>query len=104
MARRTVRILVALAAALAALAPIPEARTGGRAFVRVNQVGYLAGDAKITAAGGRFVRFAPFLFGFILSGLMSFVVAGIAFIYVMATISFRFFESPFLKLKGKFHG
>ncbi|MFO0742987.1 MAG: acyltransferase [Labilithrix sp.] len=33
-----------------------------------------------------------------------FVVAGIAFIYVMATISFRFFESPFLKLKGKFHG
>ena len=33
-----------------------------------------------------------------------FVVAGIAFIYVMALVSFRFFESPFLKLKGKFHG
>jgi peptidoglycan/LPS O-acetylase OafA/YrhL len=33
-----------------------------------------------------------------------FVVGGIAFIYVMAWLSFRFFESPFLKLKGKFHG
>ena len=33
-----------------------------------------------------------------------FVVAGIAFIYAVATLSFRFFETPFLKLKGKFHG
>ncbi|MBS2011911.1 MAG: acyltransferase [Deltaproteobacteria bacterium] len=31
------------------------------------------------------------------------VVGGIAVIYVLATISFRFFETPFLKLKGKFH-
>jgi len=31
------------------------------------------------------------------------VVGGIAVVYVLATISFRFFESPFLKLKGKFH-
>jgi peptidoglycan/LPS O-acetylase OafA/YrhL len=33
-----------------------------------------------------------------------FVVIGIAAIYVLATVSFRFFESPFLKLKSKFHG
>ncbi|MBX3227486.1 MAG: acyltransferase [Labilithrix sp.] len=34
----------------------------------------------------------------------AFVVGGIAFIYGVASLSFRFFESPFLKLKGKFHG
>ncbi|HVJ94436.1 MAG TPA: acyltransferase [Labilithrix sp.] len=33
----------------------------------------------------------------------AFVVAGIAFSWVLASISFRFFETPFLKLKGKFH-
>jgi peptidoglycan/LPS O-acetylase OafA/YrhL len=32
-----------------------------------------------------------------------FVVAGIAGIWLVATLSFRFFEAPFLKLKGKFH-
>ncbi|MBX3190063.1 MAG: acyltransferase [Labilithrix sp.] len=31
------------------------------------------------------------------------IVGGIAIIYVAASISFRFFESPFLKLKGRFH-
>jgi len=31
------------------------------------------------------------------------VVGGIGIIYVLATISFRFFETPFLKLKGRFH-
>ncbi len=31
------------------------------------------------------------------------IVLGIAFIYVVAEVSFRFFESPFLKLKGRFH-
>ena len=33
----------------------------------------------------------------------SFIVGGIAFIWVVASVSFRFFESPFLKLKGRFH-
>jgi peptidoglycan/LPS O-acetylase OafA/YrhL len=33
-----------------------------------------------------------------------FVVAGILFIYAVATVSFRFFETPFLTLKKKFHG
>lgn len=32
-----------------------------------------------------------------------FVVAGIAVIWALASVSFRFFESPFLKLKGRFH-
>jgi len=37
-------------------------------------------------------------------GLVSAViVVGILFIYMCAWVSFRFFESPFLKLKGKFH-
>ncbi|HEY8074489.1 MAG TPA: acyltransferase [Labilithrix sp.] len=31
------------------------------------------------------------------------IVLGSALIYVLAAISFRFFETPFLKLKGKFH-
>jgi peptidoglycan/LPS O-acetylase OafA/YrhL len=31
------------------------------------------------------------------------IASGIAFIYVAAALSFRFFETPFLKLKGKFH-
>jgi peptidoglycan/LPS O-acetylase OafA/YrhL len=31
------------------------------------------------------------------------IVFGIAFVYVLAEISFRFFETPFLKLKGRFH-
>ncbi len=31
------------------------------------------------------------------------VVGGTALMYVLAAISFRFFETPFLKLKGKFH-
>jgi peptidoglycan/LPS O-acetylase OafA/YrhL len=31
------------------------------------------------------------------------IVVGIAIIYVLASISFRFFESPFLKMKHKFH-
>jgi peptidoglycan/LPS O-acetylase OafA/YrhL len=31
------------------------------------------------------------------------IVGGIAIIYVIAEISFRFFETPFLKLKGRFH-
>lgn len=34
----------------------------------------------------------------------SFIVAGIGLAWVLASLSFRFFESPFLKLKGKFHG
>ncbi len=34
----------------------------------------------------------------------AFVVSGIAFIWVVASLSFRFFESPFLKLKSRFHG
>jgi peptidoglycan/LPS O-acetylase OafA/YrhL len=33
-----------------------------------------------------------------------FVVLGIALIWGLASVSFRVFESPFLKLKGKFHG
>lgn len=33
-----------------------------------------------------------------------FVVLGIVVIWALASVSFRFFESPFLKLKGKFHG
>jgi peptidoglycan/LPS O-acetylase OafA/YrhL len=32
-----------------------------------------------------------------------FIVGGITAIWVLASLSFRFFESPFLKLKGKFH-
>ena len=37
-------------------------------------------------------------------GLVSAViVVGILVIYMCAWVSFRFFESPFLKLKGKFH-
>ncbi|MDF2692191.1 MAG: acyltransferase 3 [Labilithrix sp.] len=32
-----------------------------------------------------------------------FVIGGITLIWVLASLSFRFFESPFLKLKGKFH-
>jgi peptidoglycan/LPS O-acetylase OafA/YrhL len=32
-----------------------------------------------------------------------FVVGGIAFIWVLASLSFKFVESPFLRLKGKFH-
>jgi peptidoglycan/LPS O-acetylase OafA/YrhL len=31
------------------------------------------------------------------------IVGGIALIYVVAELSFRFFETPFLKLKGRFH-
>jgi peptidoglycan/LPS O-acetylase OafA/YrhL len=31
------------------------------------------------------------------------IVGGIAIVYVLAEISFRFFETPFLKLKGRFH-
>jgi peptidoglycan/LPS O-acetylase OafA/YrhL len=31
------------------------------------------------------------------------IVGGIAAAYVLATLSFRFFETPFLKLKGRFH-
>jgi peptidoglycan/LPS O-acetylase OafA/YrhL len=31
------------------------------------------------------------------------IVFGIAVVYVLAEISFRFFETPFLKLKGRFH-
>lgn len=31
------------------------------------------------------------------------IVGGIAFIYVVAELSFRFVETPFLKLKGRFH-
>ena len=31
------------------------------------------------------------------------IVCGIAIVYVLAEISFRFFETPFLKLKGRFH-
>lgn len=31
------------------------------------------------------------------------IVGGIAVVYVLAEISFRFFETPFLKLKGRFH-
>ena len=31
------------------------------------------------------------------------IVFGIAIVYVLAAISFRFFETPFLKLKGRFH-
>lgn len=31
------------------------------------------------------------------------ILGGIGFIYVAAAISFRWFETPFLKLKGKFH-
>jgi len=33
-----------------------------------------------------------------------FVVVGIAAIWAVASVSFRFFETPFLRLKGKFHG
>jgi peptidoglycan/LPS O-acetylase OafA/YrhL len=33
-----------------------------------------------------------------------FVIGGIAIIWALASLSFEFFESPFLKLKGKFHG
>ncbi len=32
-----------------------------------------------------------------------FIVGGITLIWMLASLSFRFFESPFLKLKGKFH-
>ena len=32
-----------------------------------------------------------------------FIVGGIAIAYVLAELSFRFFETPFLKLKGRFH-
>ena len=32
-----------------------------------------------------------------------FVIGGITSMWVLASISFRFFEAPFLKLKGKFH-
>jgi peptidoglycan/LPS O-acetylase OafA/YrhL len=32
------------------------------------------------------------------------VVGGTAAIYVCAWVSYRFFEQPFLRLKGKFHG
>jgi peptidoglycan/LPS O-acetylase OafA/YrhL len=32
------------------------------------------------------------------------IVGGIAIVYVLATLSFKFFETPFLKLKGRFHG
>lgn len=32
-----------------------------------------------------------------------FVVAGITAVWALATLSFRLFESPFLKLKGRFH-
>ena len=31
------------------------------------------------------------------------IVGGIAIVYVLAELSFRFFETPFLKLKGRFH-
>jgi peptidoglycan/LPS O-acetylase OafA/YrhL len=31
------------------------------------------------------------------------IVGGISVIYVCAWLSFRFFESPFLRIKGKFH-
>jgi peptidoglycan/LPS O-acetylase OafA/YrhL len=31
------------------------------------------------------------------------IVSGIAVVYVLAELSFRFFETPFLKLKGRFH-
>lgn len=44
----------------------------------------------------------PIAMQMLLSG--GFVVGGIALIYGLAWLSFRFFESPFLKLKGKFHG
>lgn len=33
----------------------------------------------------------------------AFIVFGLASIWALASLSFRFFESPFLKLKGKFH-
>ena len=33
----------------------------------------------------------------------AFVVGGITAMWVLASVSFKFFESPFLKLKGKFH-
>jgi peptidoglycan/LPS O-acetylase OafA/YrhL len=33
-----------------------------------------------------------------------FVIGGIALIWALASLSFRYFESPFLKMKGKFHG
>ena len=32
-----------------------------------------------------------------------FILGGIAFIWAFASLSFKFFESPFLRLKGKFH-
>ena len=31
------------------------------------------------------------------------IVIGISIVYVLAEISFRFFETPFLKLKKHFH-
>jgi peptidoglycan/LPS O-acetylase OafA/YrhL len=31
------------------------------------------------------------------------IVGGIAIVYVLAELSFRFFEQPFLKLKSRFH-
>jgi peptidoglycan/LPS O-acetylase OafA/YrhL len=34
----------------------------------------------------------------------AFVVLGIAVIWALASVSFRFFETPFLKMKGRFHG
>ena len=34
---------------------------------------------------------------------IGFIVGGITFIWAFASLSFKFFESPFLKLKGKFH-
>ncbi|MBX3203897.1 MAG: acyltransferase [Labilithrix sp.] len=33
----------------------------------------------------------------------AFIVVGLVLIWVLASLSFKFFESPFLKLKGKFH-
>jgi peptidoglycan/LPS O-acetylase OafA/YrhL len=33
----------------------------------------------------------------------TFVVAGIVVIWALASLSFRFFETPFLSLKKKFH-
>jgi peptidoglycan/LPS O-acetylase OafA/YrhL len=35
---------------------------------------------------------------------LGFIVVGTMAIWALASVSFRFFESPFLKLKGKFHG
>jgi peptidoglycan/LPS O-acetylase OafA/YrhL len=32
------------------------------------------------------------------------IIGATSLMYVAAAISYRFFESPFLKLKGKFHG